>query len=94
MVDFTIGINVRDGEIGVTMILEDREETFTIEQAECFHDVLGLQINLAKTLTIEEAESFQDILGLQINLAKNLTHPEGKPPRVLDYHQDAASRFR
>ena len=72
MVDFTIGINARDGEIGVTIILEDREET----------------------LTIEEAESFQDILGLQINLAKTLTHSEGKPPRVLDYDRDAASRFR
>ena len=72
MVDFTIGINARDGEIGVTIILEDREET----------------------LTIEEAESFQDILGLQINLAKTLTHSEGKPPRVLSYDRDAASRFR
>jgi hypothetical protein len=72
MVDFTIGINARDGEIGVTIILEDREET----------------------LTIEEAESFQDILGLQINLAKTLTHSEDKPPRVLDYDRDAASRFR
>ncbi|MBV8892918.1 MAG: hypothetical protein JO266_13290 [Acidobacteria bacterium] len=51
MVDFTLGINARDGEIGVTIILEDREETFTIEEAESFHDILGLQINLAKTLT-------------------------------------------
>jgi hypothetical protein len=32
MADFTIGINARDGEIGVTIILEDREETFTIEK--------------------------------------------------------------
>ena len=51
MVDFTLGINARDGEIGVTIILEDREETFTIEEAESLHDILGLQINLAKTLT-------------------------------------------
>jgi transposase len=36
MVDFTIGINASDGEIGVTIILEDREETLTIEEAECF----------------------------------------------------------
>jgi hypothetical protein len=72
MVDFTIGINARDGEIGVTIILEDREETFTIEEAESLHDILGLQINLAKTLT----------------------HSEGKPPRVLSYDRDAASRFR
>jgi hypothetical protein len=72
MVDFTIGINTRDGEIGVTIILEDREETFTIEEAESLHDILGLQINLAKTLT----------------------HSEGKPPRVLSYDRDAASRFR
>ena len=56
MVDFTIGINVRDGEIGVTMILGDLEETFTIEEAETFHDVLGLQINLAKTLTQPEGK--------------------------------------
>jgi hypothetical protein len=72
MVDFTIGINARDGEIGVTIILEDREETFTIEEAESFHDILGLQINLAKTLT----------------------NSESKPPRILDYDRDAASRFR
>jgi hypothetical protein len=72
MVDFTIGINARDGEIGVTIILEDREETFTIEEAESFHDILGLQINLAKTLT----------------------NSESKPPRILNYDRDAASRFR
>jgi hypothetical protein len=72
MVDFTIGINARDGEIGVTIILEDREETFSIEEAESFHDILGLQINLAKTLT----------------------NSEDKPPRVLNYDRDAASRFR
>jgi hypothetical protein len=72
MVDFTIGINARDGEIGVTIILEDREETFTIEEAESFHDILGLQINLAKTLT----------------------NSESKPPRILHYDRDAASRFR
>jgi hypothetical protein len=56
MVDFTIGINVRDGEIGVTMILEDREETFSLEEAESFHDVLGLQIKLARTLTHSEGD--------------------------------------
>ena len=56
MVDFTIGINVRDGEIGVTMILEDREETFSLEEAESFHDVLGLQIKLARTLTHSESD--------------------------------------
>lgn len=56
MVDFTIGINARDGEIGVTIILEDREETLTIEEAECFQDILGLQINLAKTLTHSEGK--------------------------------------
>jgi hypothetical protein len=72
MVDFTIGINARDGEIGVTIILEDREETFSIEEAESFHDILGLQINLAKTLT----------------------NSESKPPRILNYDRDAASRFR
>jgi hypothetical protein len=55
MVDFTIGINVRDGEIGVTMILEDREGTFTLEEAESFHDVLGLQIKLARNLTRSES---------------------------------------
>ena len=51
MVDFTIGINAKDGDIGLTIILEDREETLTIEEGESFHDILGLQINLAKTLT-------------------------------------------
>jgi hypothetical protein len=57
MANFTIGINVRDGEIGVTMILEDRvEETLTIEEAESFHDVLGLQIKLARTLTHSESD--------------------------------------
>jgi hypothetical protein len=56
MVDFTIGINARDGEIGVTIILEDREETLTIEEAESFQDILGLQINLAKTLTHSEGK--------------------------------------
>ena len=56
MADFTIGINVRDGEIGVTMILEDREETFTLEEAESFHDVLGLQIKLARNLTHSESD--------------------------------------
>jgi hypothetical protein len=56
MVDFTIGINASDGEIGVTIILEDREETLTIEEAECFQDILGLQINLAKTLTHSEGK--------------------------------------
>ena len=56
MVDFTIGINVRDGEIGVTMILEDREETLSLEEAESFHDVLGLQIKLARTLTHAESD--------------------------------------
>ena len=54
MVDFTIGINLRDGEVGVTISLEDRDEIFTIEEAESFHDVLGLQINLAKILTHSE----------------------------------------
>jgi hypothetical protein len=56
MVDFTIGINARDGEIGVTIILEDREETLSIEEAESFQDILGLQINLAKTLTHSEGK--------------------------------------
>ena len=56
MVDFTIGINVRDGEIGVTMILEDREETLSLEEAESFHDVLGLQIKMARTLTHSESD--------------------------------------
>ena len=41
MADFTIGVNVRDGEIGITISLEDRDELFTIEEAESFHDVLG-----------------------------------------------------
>ena len=72
MVDFTIGINISDGEIGLAISLEDRDEVLTIEEAESFHDILGLQINLAKTLT----------------------HSEGKPPRVLSYDRDAASRFR
>jgi hypothetical protein len=72
MVDFTIGINISDGEIGLAISLEDRDEVLTIEEAESFHDILGLQINLAKTLT----------------------HSEDKPPRVLDYDRDAASRFR
>ena len=55
MVDFTIGINIRDGEIGITISLEDRDEIFTIEEAESFHDVLGLQIKLAKNLTHSES---------------------------------------
>jgi hypothetical protein len=51
MADFTIGINIRDDKIFVTISIEDREaETFTIEEAESFQDILGLQINLAKPL--------------------------------------------
>ena len=57
MADFTIGVNVRDGEIGITISLEDRDELFTIEEAESFHDVLGLQIKLARTLTHSESDS-------------------------------------
>jgi hypothetical protein len=56
MVNFTIGINISDGEIGVAISLEDRDEVLTIEEAESFHDVLGLQINLVKTLTHPESD--------------------------------------
>ena len=56
MADFTIGVNVRDGEIGITISLEDRDELFTLEEAESFHDVLGLQIKLARTLTHSESD--------------------------------------
>ena len=33
MVDFTIGINISDGEIGLAISLEDRDEVLTIEEA-------------------------------------------------------------
>jgi hypothetical protein len=56
MVDFTIGINISDGEIGLAISLEDRDEVLTIEEAESFHDILGLQINLARTLTHPESD--------------------------------------
>ena len=56
MVDFTIGISINDGEVGIAISLEDRDEIFTIEEAENFHDVLGLQINLARTLTHSEGK--------------------------------------
>ena len=56
MADFTIGVNVRDGEIGITISLEDRDELFTIGETESFHDVLGLQIKLARNLTHSESD--------------------------------------
>lgn len=58
MADFTIGINVRDNEISITISIDEKViETFTIEEAERFHDVLGHQINLARSLThLESAD--------------------------------------
>ena len=56
MADFTIGVNVRDGEIGITILLEGKDELFTIEEAESLHDVLGLQIKLARTMTHAESD--------------------------------------
>jgi hypothetical protein len=57
MADFTIGINIRNSEILVTISFEDRElETFTIEEAESFQDILGLQIKLARSLTRSESD--------------------------------------
>jgi hypothetical protein len=56
MADFTIGINVRDNEINITIAIDEKVvETFTIDEAERFHDVLGHQINLAKSLTHSES---------------------------------------
>jgi hypothetical protein len=57
MADFTIGINIRDDKIFITISIEDREaEIFSIEEAESFQEILGLQINLAKTLTHSESK--------------------------------------
>lgn len=55
MADFTIGINVSDNEISITISIDEKEvETFTIEEAERLHDVLGHQITLASSLTHSE----------------------------------------
>ena len=56
MVGFTIGINVRDNEISITISIDEKEvEIFTIEEAESFYDVLGQQIKLARSLTHSES---------------------------------------
>ena len=72
MVDFTIGINISDGEIGLAISLEDRDEVLTIEEAESFHDILGLQINLARTLTHPESDLRR--LGPPASSAKSRDH--------------------
>lgn len=76
MVDFTIGINITDGEIGIAVSLEDRAEIFTIEEAESLHDILGLQINLAKSLTRPKSDLRR--LGPPASSTKSRDHSRDK----------------